>query len=90
MGGSERLEKGCTAPADRNTVGGAGTGGLMTSCRDFLFAHRKKPEECKDGGRVTAGASVQTHSCMMEGWVEWTKKSEDGCSYFSTPFKLFC
>lgn len=39
---------------DRNTVGGAGTGGLMTSRCSFLFAHRKMPEEHErgeDGGR---------------------------------------
>ena len=31
--------------ADRNTVGGPGTGGLMTSRLSFLFAHGNMPEE---------------------------------------------
>lgn len=37
---------------DRNAVGGAGTGGLMTSCCCFLLAHGKMPEEQEgeDGG----------------------------------------
>lgn len=30
---------------DRNAVGGSGTGGLMTSCCSFLFAHRNMPKE---------------------------------------------
>lgn len=81
------MGRGCTVlpSVDRNTVGGAGTGGLMTSCRGFLFAHRKTPEEQERGeerreektsGGVTAGANKQTHTCMIEREREGEEQTE--------------
>lgn len=37
--------------ADRSTVSGAGTGGLMISRLSCLFAHRQMPEEEQKRGR---------------------------------------
>ncbi len=68
---------------DRNAVCGAGTGGLMTSRCSFLFAHRKTPEEQerrrwrkdKTSGRVTAGVSEQTQTCLT---VRERERSREG------------
>lgn len=86
VGGSECLRRGCTVlpSVDRNAVGGAGTGGLMTSCCGFLFTHRKMPEEQEKGeewreektsGRVTAGAHEETHTCMTGRHRERSRQS---------------
>lgn len=58
------MGKGCTVlpSVDRNTVGGAGTGGLMTSCRGFLFAHRKTPEEQESGEEWWEEKTRKNHS----------------------------
>lgn len=58
----------CCRGLTENTSGGAGSGGLMTRRRGFLFARRVLPEErerCRwreeeSRGRVTAGERRQT------------------------------